>query len=50
MTASKAGIWFAVAFGLVSVVINAVTPSKIERIWVPAALIHLVISLTVALS
>lgn len=44
-------IWVAVAFSGLSLVLNIITPSSIERaIWAPVALIMLISSLTVAIS
>ena len=45
---SRIGIWFVVAFFSISTVLNTITPSKIERIWAPVALIQLFTSLIVA--
>jgi len=42
-------IWFVVAFSAVSVILNTLTKSKIERIWIPFTIIHLITSLIVAL-
>ena len=47
---SKYAIWFVAFFALVSVIMNTITKSKIERIWAPIALIQLVTSLIVALN
>ncbi len=47
---SRIGIWFVVAFYSISTVLNTITPSKIERIWAPVALIQLITSLIVALN
>jgi len=46
---SNIGIWFVVAFLGTGTVLNAITPSKIERIWAPVALIQLITSLVVAM-
>ena len=43
-------IWFVVAFGLISIVLNSITRSKIERIWVPFTVIQFGTSLTIALN
>jgi hypothetical protein len=44
-------IWLAVAFSAVSVVLNAITRSPVERrIWLPVAIVMLVSSLVVALA
>lgn len=45
---SKHAVWFVVVFSAISVVLNTITPSKIERIWVPATVIHLITSTIVA--
>lgn len=47
---SKTGIWFVVVFFGIGTVLNTITPSKIERIWAPVALIQLITSLIVAVS
>ncbi|NVK26568.1 MAG: hypothetical protein HWE14_00925 [Flavobacteriia bacterium] len=47
---SHIAIWVVAAFGLISSILNTITPSKIERIWAPVALIQLATSLVVALS
>jgi hypothetical protein len=43
-------IWFVVAFSAISVLLNSITNSKIERIWIPFTIIHFITSLVVALS
>ncbi len=43
-------IWVIVAFSVLGVVLNSITPSKIERIWAPLALIQLIASLIIALN
>ena len=44
-------IWVAVAFSGISVVLNAITRSSVERrLWLPVAIVMLVCSLVVALS
>ena len=48
-TFANYAIWFVVAFGLVSIVLNSITRSKIERIWVPFTVIQFITSLYVAL-
>ena len=49
--ASEWSIWIVVAFGAVSVVLNAITPSTVERrVWLPVTLLMLACSLTVALT
>lgn len=47
---STYAIWFVVFLGLVSVVLNTITKSKIERIWIPVALTQFVCSLMVAIN
>ena len=47
---SNYAIWAVVLFGLVSLILNSITKSKIERIWIPVAVIQLGSSLIVALS
>ncbi|MDC7225934.1 MAG: hypothetical protein PQJ61_04120 [Spirochaetales bacterium] len=47
---SKIAIWIVVAFNLAGAVMNTITPSKIERIWAPVALIQLITSIIIALS
>jgi hypothetical protein len=48
---SKKAIWFVVFLGLISVVLNSLTPSAGERaIWQPVSVLLFVCSLTVALS
>ncbi len=47
---STVGIWFVVAFYLLGTILNTITPSKIERIWAPVALTHMISSLLIALS
>jgi hypothetical protein len=43
------GIWFVVAFSMIAVILNAITPSKIERkIWAPISLIQLITCIIVA--
>jgi drug/metabolite transporter (DMT)-like permease len=44
------GIWFVVAFLAIGTVLNTFTPSKIERIWAPVALIQLIASFIIAMS
>lgn len=43
-------IWVIVAFSLIGTILNSITPSKIERIWAPLALIQLIASLIIALN
>lgn len=48
---SGTGIWFVVGFSAVSVFLNSITPSRIERaIWVPVTSVHLITSVIVALT
>lgn len=47
---SKIGIWFIVAFFGIGTVLNTITPSKIERIWAPVALVQLIASIIVAIN
>lgn len=47
---SRTGIWFIVVFFSISTVLNTITPSKIERIWAPVALVQLIASIIVAIS
>ncbi len=47
---SGIGIWVVVLFFLVGTILNTITPSKIERIWAPVALIQLITSFVVALN
>ncbi|WP_107038976.1 hypothetical protein [Brumimicrobium mesophilum] len=42
------GIWVIVAFFVMGTIMNTITPSKIERIWAPVALIQLISSFIVA--
>lgn len=47
---SAFAIWFVVAFALFSVVMNAVSPSKIERnIWLPVTAVQLITSMITAI-
>ncbi len=50
MPFSKFAIWFVVVFLLAGTIMNTMTPSIIERIWAPIALIQLITSIIVALS
>ena len=43
-------IWIVVLFSAMSVVLNSITKSKVERIWIPVTAIHLVSSLIVAIT
>ncbi len=47
---SRIGIWFIVAYFSIATVLNTITPSKIERIWAPVALVQLITSIIVAIS
>jgi len=47
---SSIGIWVIVVFFIIGTITNTITPSKIERIWAPVALIQLITSLIVAIS
>jgi len=47
---SRIAIWFVVAFSAIGTILNTITPSKIERIWAPVALIQLITSFVLALS
>ena len=49
-TISGIGIWFVVIFFFIGTIINTITPSKIERIWAPVALIQMTTSIIVAIS
>ena len=48
LPASAIGIWFVVAFSGIGTIMNTITPSKIEHIWAPVAVIQLITSLIVA--
>jgi len=47
---SGIGIWVIVVYFIIGTIMNAITPSKIERIWAPVALIQLATSIIVAIS
>lgn len=47
-TISGIGIWVIAAFFCMGTVLNTITPSKIERIWAPVALVQLITSIIVA--
>ena len=49
MPFSKVAIWAVVVFCLAGTILNIITPSKIERIWAPVALLQLITSIIVAL-
>jgi len=46
---SEIAIWFVVAFYGIGTVLNTITPSKIERIWVPVVAIQLITTILVAI-
>jgi hypothetical protein len=46
---SGVGIWVIVVFFTIATIMNTITPSKIERIWAPVALIQLITSLLIAI-
>lgn len=48
-TISTIGIWFVVAFLFLGTILNTITPSKIERIWAPVALVQFITSIIVAI-
>jgi predicted membrane channel-forming protein YqfA (hemolysin III family) len=50
MPFSKIAIYFVVVFFLAGTIMNAVSPSKIERIWAPLALLQMITSIIVALA
>ena len=50
MPVARVAIWVVVVMYLAGTVMNTITPSKIERIWAPVALLLFVASLVVALS
>ncbi len=50
MPFATTAIWFVVAFSAVGIVLNTITPSKIERIWAPVAAVQFIMSLIVAVS
>jgi hypothetical protein len=47
---SRIGIWFIVVYFSIATVLNSITPSKIERIWAPVALVQLITSIIVSIS
>src|SRR5664279_822485 len=47
---SRIGIWFIVVYISIATVLNSITPSKIERIWAPVALVQLITSIIVSIS
>ena len=46
---SRIGIWVIVAYFIIGTIMNMISPSKVERIWVPVTLIQLISSLIVAI-
>ena len=50
MPISRIAIWVVAVFTLAGTIMNTITPSKIERIWAPVALLQLITSITVALA
>lgn len=50
MSFSKVAIWVVAVFFLASTIMNTITPSKIERVWAPVALIQLVAVVIIAFS
>jgi len=47
---SNYAIWFVVVFGFISIILNTITKSKIERIWIPVTLVQFGTSIFVALN
>jgi len=47
---SRVGIWVVVALFIIGTIMNAITLSKIERIWAPVAFIQLITSFAVAVN
>ena len=47
---SHYAIWVVVVFGFISVILNTITKSRIERIWIPVAVIQFTTSIIVALN
>lgn len=47
---SSIGIWFVVVFFIIGTILNTITPSKIERIWAPVALLQLITSIIVLIN
>ena len=47
---SRYAIWFVVVFSFVGILLNSITPSKIERIWVPVTIVQFITSLMLALN
>ena len=50
MPFAKIAIWVVVVFYFAGTIMNTITPSKIERIWAPVALLQFITSIIVALS
>jgi hypothetical protein len=48
-TISGIGIWVVVVFFFIGTIMNTITPSKIERIWAPVALIQMATSIIIAI-
>jgi len=47
---SGKAIWIVVVFFVFGTIMNSITPSKIERIWAPVALMQLITSLVIAIN
>lgn len=47
---SRYAVWFVVLFSFIGILLNSITPSKIERIWVPFTIVQFITSLMVALN
>lgn len=47
---SGVAIWIVVVFFVFGTIMNSITPSKIERIWAPVALMQLITSLVIAIN
>lgn len=50
LSVSNYAIWAVVGFAFISIILNTITKSRIERIWVPVAIIQFVTSLLIALN
>ncbi len=48
-TLSKGLIWIVVTYYGIGVVLNTITPSKIERVWAPVSLLQFICALMIAL-
>lgn len=46
---SRVLIWIVVVFSFLSTVMNSISPSKIEKIWVPVSLFQFISSLIIAI-